>query len=506
MTRLPLWLPLALLLPTPAPALDPARLDGLAPLVRQFKADTGQSTGTAIVVVGRDGVIHEAYTGHADLRAGRPVDADTVFYIASVTKPLLALSVLTQAARGELDTGMSLQQMFPATTFDGIEAGRIRIRHLLTHTAGIDNPPLVWATAYSGLHDARSRTALLAATTPNAEAPWGRFDYSNVGYNVLSVWLDQHFEQPWQQQLHEHVFAPLGMQRSSTSIRQARAAGWTLARPYSRLEADPEAPLALEKDDTTMHAAGGVVASARDLGRLLQAELDRGRVDGKQAVPATVIARSQQVQIRFPTETTLDFGRDGYAWGWYAGDYQGQRMLHHFGGFAGFHAHLSFLPEQGVGLVVLNNEDFLAPRLTALIADYVYASALGEADVDARLRGRFSALAGETAALDAKIAAHRRALAARPWTLSLPMAAYAGRYTHPWLGDVHLSLDAAGRPTLCWGRLQASATGYEDPDSLRVELVPNSGQVVHFEVRDGAVRALRLAEMTFTRREGHPQP
>jgi hypothetical protein len=160
---------------------------------------------------------------------------------------------------------------------------------------------------------------------------------------------------------------------------------------------------------------------------------------------------------------------------------------------------VSFLPEAGIGLIVLNNEDFLAPRLSALIADYVYSTALGEPEVEARMREDFAATTAQMSGIDDKVRDHRRALAARPWRLSVPMEEYAGRYAHPWLGEIDIAIAASGRPLLRWGRLQAEGTAYEDADSVRVEFVPNSGQVVRFEIKDGAAAALVFEGMRFER-------
>ncbi|MGM9451672.1 serine hydrolase, partial [Klebsiella sp. K47] len=67
------------------------------------KAATGLPSGTAVVVVKDGKVIHEGYYGLADIAAGTPVTADTVFYIASATKPFFALNALQREAAGELD-------------------------------------------------------------------------------------------------------------------------------------------------------------------------------------------------------------------------------------------------------------------------------------------------------------------------------------------------------------------------------------------------------------------
>ena len=189
-------LALAIVVCLPAIAASPVEFKALANAIERVKTATGYPTGTAVAVVKDGKVVYEGYFGYADLGARRPVDKHTAFYIASTTKPFLALHALLQERAGELDTGTTLHAMFPATVFADIDARVVTIKDLLTHTSGIDNQPLVWATAFSGLHDANSRQQLVAASYANAEAPRGTFDYTNVGYNILGVWLDRTFAQP----------------------------------------------------------------------------------------------------------------------------------------------------------------------------------------------------------------------------------------------------------------------------------------------------------------------
>jgi CubicO group peptidase (beta-lactamase class C family) len=501
MTSRSLLLAAGLALASPA-ALATASADidlaPLAELVAASKNATGHPSGTAIVVV-RDGrIVYEGYFGLADLEDGVPVTADTGFYIASSTKPLFALGVLLQEAAGRLDTGTTLQAMFPQLRFAGVDAQAIRVRDLLVHVAGIDNEPLAWACAYSGIHDPDSLAKLVAASRPDAEAPHGSFRYGNVGYNLTSLWSSRVLGRPWQQDLRDTVFVPLGMRRSSAYASDAARHGWPLAKPYSIASATPGEALYLRKADETMHAAGGVIATARDLSRLLVAELEEGRVDGQQVFPAAVIAHSQQDQA-VVQDRYQDFERSGYAWGWYSGSYKGQRLLHHFGGFAGTHAHLSFMPAAGIGLVVLNNEDMMAPRLTSLVADYVYGRLLGDADTHARVAARFAELEAEVVRMQASLPARRAALLARAWQLSLPRQAYAGRYRGEALGELVVEVDDAGTLRLHWGRVASVATAMEAADTVRVEFVPNSGQSVHFTVDAGRVTGLGFAGLRFER-------
>jgi CubicO group peptidase (beta-lactamase class C family) len=482
--------------PRPAAAAAEPDFAALGRRIEAVKQTTGLPSGTAIAVV-RDGrIVYEGYFGLSDIAAKTPVTRDTPFYIASATKPFFALNVLLQAQAGKMNLQTSLQQMFPQTRFPNIDATSVTSTDLLVHASGIDNAPLVWATAYSGIHDTRSRLALVADSHPDAKVKRGTFEYTNVGYNIASVWLDRQVGAPWQQQLDDAIFAPLAMTHTSASIRTAHTRGWSLAKPYSFASEIPREPLYLVKSDATMHAAGGLVSTAPDLARFLIAQLSSGQLDGQQVIDAATLAQSQASQITL-NEKYMDFPRTGYAWGWYTGEYKRRRLLHHFGGFAGFHAHLSFMPDENIGLVVLSNEDFLGAQLANLIADHVYGVLLDEPDTEATLSRRFAELDTKAAQFRDTAAKRREEIRSRAWHLTLPRERYAGAYSHPQLGTMTVEVERDGAMVLRWGRVAAIATGYEKPDHVRVEFSPNSGEVLSFVVKDGAVKAISFNGMAF---------
>ena len=475
-----------------AAALSSKDFAELEQLIEKTKTQTAVQSGTALAVVQDGKVLYQGYFGYADIASKQKVRPDTVFYIASATKPFTALATLLLEQQNKLSTNTSLQQMFADTKFSGFDASRISLKQLLTHQSGIDNQPLVWATAYSGIHTPASLKALVANSYPDAESKTGQFNYSNVGYNILSTWLDQQSDVSWQQRLQQLIFTPLHMNHSSALVSEAQRKNWTLAKPYSAISPNPAQELYLQKTDQTMHAAGGMLATAPDLATFLIAQMQ----DGNAVFPEAVIKKAQQTEVTTDGNYN-DFKRSGYAWGWYSGEYKGERMLHHFGSFAGFHAHLSFIPEKNIGLVVLNNEDFLSGHVTNLIADYSYGVLLNEADIKTKVRARFDELWAKAAGLPKASLKEQQKIHGRTFQLSLPVTAYVGTYRHPQLGDIQLTLTDKQQPQLQWGVLQTVATGYDQPDSLRLGWVPNSGEIARFTMDAKQVTSLSLNEMIF---------
>lgn len=166
-----------------------------------------------------------------------------------------------------------------------------------------------------------------------------------------------------------------------------------------------------------MHSAGGVVMSARDAVRWLELVVEDGLVGGRRCLPASVV-QATRVPIATVDVEFDGYRRDHYGLGWYIGPYRDERMLHHFGGFSGFRAHVSYLPVQSIGVAVFANDSTVGLRLVNAIANYIYDRTGDYADAkqrfDAALDGacvRYTEAAREVVADRASRANLRFALA-----------------------------------------------------------------------------------------------
>ena len=504
--RLVLLVGLALGAARPAPAQDrEATFAQTADaLIAEALRRVGTVPGLAVAVVHDGRTAYARGFGSADVEAGLPVTPDTPFYIASATKPFTALLAVLLDRDGTLALNASLASLFADVVFDpAIEADSVTVRHLLSHTAGIDNGPIGFRAAYTGQHTPAEMRRLLAETVVEEDAPRGTFEYTNVGYNLLSLRLDELAGGPWQALLADRLFGPLGM--THTTAVASEAAAWAPAVPYAVHPERGVERVGLVKHDDTMQAAGGMYASAADLARWLAIHLNEGRLDGQHVLPADVVAEAHRPLAPDAGETHGVLVRDGYALGWHTGTYDGEPMLHHLGGFPGAHAHTSFLPGRDLGVVVLANESSAGGRLATLVASFVYdAWGADRAERDAaveRTRRSADALRADVAAGLDRYGQALAERAGRTWELSLPPGAYAGSYVHPDWGTMVVEANPAeGSPlAVRFGRLHDIATAFPRPETARVELIPGRGQVLQFVLDDSHVRALVWDGVTFER-------
>ena len=492
--------------PAPPPSASPPvaagagmLADSLSPFVDGIIGE-GLIPGVGIVVVGRDGPIFVRGFGVRDVETGAPVTPETGFYIASSTKSFTGTLAALLAGRGVIDLDAPLSRYLPELRMDPpLSADSVTLRALLTHTSGVRNSAITFRTAYSGDHD----DALLVRILGHSEPRPRTYRYDNLGYVVAALAMERATGRDWQDLLRSELFEPLGMMHTTARVSEAEGGGWPLAAPHMTL---PEGVRRIPnfKTDNTMHAAGGMLTTPVDLARWLQAQLTPGRVDGRQVLPEAVV-RLAQTPYATQADTFYRYVRTGYGLGWQTAEYEGERMIHHFGGFEGWRAHVSFLPERGIGVAVVVNESGpISGPVIDVIATYAYDLLLGRPGVNARYAAERERLTENAATWRQRLLDESASRARRPPTPDARKPFFAGTYDSEMMGTVIVRLNEAGEVWATVGGLSARMDPFTRPDALRVEFLPGRGQPVLFHFRDDHTPAdsATLDGMVFRRRPG----
>ncbi len=457
--------------------------------------------GLAISVVKDDQLVYEGYFGPADAENNIAVTAKTDFYIASSTKSFTALATLLLAEQDKIDLNRSLAGYFPEINFSPeLKADSVTINHLLTHTAGLKNNPLVFLTAFTGNHTPEKLHRVLAEFTQvDKKNPFPQFAYTNFGYVVISMILERELKKPWQDILAETVFQPAGMKQTSAYISDAEKNNWHLAKPYTQRNRENELqPISLQKIDNTMHAAGGMITTTQDLTRWLIIQLNQGKIDGEQVFPAGLIKQAQTPQAK-QDRKYFNLHRFAYGYGWNIATVpSGDTLIHHYGGYPGAHAQVSFMPQYNIGVAVLTNENNQGQDLAYLLASYAFDYLSGKADMDSVYSAKLDTVKAQNDRWLKGIFAHEDERAKRTWQLELPFSAYSGTFENDPMGKLIVENPADSVLTATLGNLKsAKAEPFTQPNSIRVEMIPGSGSVLLFEVKNGKVLGANLNGMNF---------
>jgi CubicO group peptidase (beta-lactamase class C family) len=331
-------------------------------LFRAF-AERSRVPGIAygIVIDGR--LAHAGAAGRRDVNTKDPVDADTVFRIASMTKSFTALCIMRLRDEGKLSLDDPADRYVPelaALVYPTADSPRITIRHLLSHAEGFpeDNP---WGDRQLAATD-DEMAGMMKGGIPFSTAPGTAYEYSNYGFAILGRIVSRVSGVPYREYVATHILKPLGM--ASTTLEAAIVPPARLARGY-RLEGDawveePALP------DGAFGPMGGMLTSARDLaayvGFLSSAWPPRDDPDTGPVRRAS-LREMQQVWRPAPATVTRDsveapvrLNTGGYGFGLRVWQSCGlSHLVAHSGGLPGFGSHMRWLPEHGVAIIAMGN-------------------------------------------------------------------------------------------------------------------------------------------------------
>ncbi|HEX3282477.1 MAG TPA: serine hydrolase domain-containing protein [Pyrinomonadaceae bacterium] len=472
--------------------------------IRKTLATFPEIPGIAIVVIKDDKPTFLRAYGMADKEAGIKADTDTLFYIASSTKSFTALVAALLDQEGKIRLSDPMTKYTPGIRFKNPLPDKITIRDLLTHTSGLRNGPLVNRLAFTGQIDQSEIDHVFAEGTTFNEANFGKYNYTNLGYNIYGLALHYHLNKKWQDLLQERIFGPAGLKHTTAYVSKARAKKYKIAAPYvidtDAADAGKMVRSRLEKTDENMQSAGGIFMSISDLGRWLTLNMNGGKLDGKQIVPTDLIRKAQTGYTK-STRNEPPFSGDGeYGLGWQIGKYRSEKVIYHHGGYPGYRSHISFMPDKKIAIGVLVNNDALGGRLADMLAAYAYDWWLRtenfEADYAKQLQETLTAYESRRQ----QIAAEAAQRAKREWQLTEPFPDYAGKYTNDLMGTIEIVTKEKAL-AVGMGNLNTIATPFTQKDTIRVVMSPGgSGEVIAFmKDSEGKIGSLNYGGFIFTK-------
>ena len=509
-------------LPSTAQTLEPAQASAppvVAPLPAQLRDfdDYVEAVrtrfdvpGVAVAIVKDGQVVLERGYGVRQMGRPEPVEADTLFAIASNSKAFTAASLSMLADEGKLALEDRVIDHLPWFRMsDPYVTQEMRIRDLLAHRSGLGlgaGDLLYWPTTdYSNEEVARR-----LRDVPLSGGFRERYAYDNILFGVAQLVIEKAAGRPYRDFLQQRIFDPLGMDqtRYNSDFLQPgdKVASGHAKADFTRLEPAPRMTW------SNVAGAGGLYSSARDMAKWMRVQLASGVIDGTGEAGETgdwasrrLFSEKRQramwtmltpIPVPEPSVPALAAARPnflGYGEGWSLSDYRGRKLVWHTGGWPGMVSRVTLVPEHRLGIVVLTNQEvgaaFNAITMRAL-------DAFLEAPRTDWLAAYAAAVAKAQGGADESWRKHLAARDARS-TPSLPLPAYAGVYRDPWYGDVAIAR-AQGKLVLRFTRtpqLVGELTHWQH-DSFIVrwnERWLNADAFVNFALdQDGRIREVRM--------------
>ena len=438
--------------------------------------------GMTIAIVDENGPFFIKGYGWANKEAGIKADENTLYYIASCTKSFMGLTAALLDREKKILLDSSFKKYLTGIHFKNEIGNNVTNRNLLTHTSGLENNPLVFRMAFSGAIEKNEILNLLSDATV-AKKPLGVFDYDNLGYNIYGLELQEHLHLKWQDLLQEKIFTPLGMKHTTAYMSVAEKNKWTIAAPYDAFQEKGLTKLSLIKKDNTMQSAGGMVSTAADLSKWLQAQINLGKINNKQVFPAEVVKAAQTGSAGYEKQSYPFTSGGKYALGWNVSNYQNETIIYHFGGYPGFKTHTSFMPGKKVGLIILANEASIGAAASDILAAYIYDRVVGVTGAEEQLSKMIVELESRYSKNLESVQKSFADRAKRTSQLTLPLDSYVGKYHHDLLGDIDVNIENNAL-AVSFGNLHVVSTPYTQKETIRVELIPGQGKVVSFKPDD----------------------
>jgi len=315
-----------------------------------------QVPGVAFSLIDGGKIVYEGGIGVRELGKPEPVDENTVFIAASITKALSTLLLAELVDEGKLRWDEPVVEAYPPFKLgDAATARKLFIRHLVCACTGVPRQDLEWL--FQGAHGTPETTlAELAAMQPTSEL--GEvFQYSNVmaaaaGFVGGTVAVpNTELGKAYDEAMQKKVLTPLGMKRSTFDF--ARAMQGNYARPH---DVDIDGHLTVGEmtfnySVIPIRPAAGIWTSAHDLSRYVMMELANGRLpNGRQLVSAQNLLERRKPNVIVSADIE-------YGMGLMIDKRWGVTVIHHDGDIAGYHSDMMWLPDYNVGAVILANSD-----------------------------------------------------------------------------------------------------------------------------------------------------
>jgi CubicO group peptidase (beta-lactamase class C family) len=397
---------------------------------------TFEVPGLALSIVKDDAVVVAKGYGVRKLGEPVPVDAKTLFGIASNTKVFTATALGLLVEERKIEWDAPVVRYLPAfAMWDPYVTRELTVRDLLVHRSGLGlgAGDLLWwpPSTYD-----RKEIARRLRFIPPATSFRSAYAYDNVLYLVAGELIEAISGQSWESFVSSRILAKVGM--TGSNVRHSAAtAGGNVAAPHAPIDGVVKPIAPFDSDNT--NPAGGINSSAEDMARWLRVQLSGGVLpDGSRLFSAATARQLTSIVTPLPIGDgppelpQLKANFNGYALGLGIRDYRGHKLMTHTGGLPGYVSRVAMIPDANVGVAVLTNqesEEAFDAVAFHVLDHYLTAPAFDWIDGYTRVRTRARAAAAESLSRDSAT----RDAASRP---SLALAKYAGTYRDGWYGDI----------------------------------------------------------------------
>ncbi len=299
--------------------------------------------------------------GYADIHKGRKMTVDTVCRVESISKSVTAWGVMKLAEKGKIQIDEPLNQYLtnweiPKSAYPD---EKITIRQLLSHSSGM--PLGTIGLEYSPIERIPSLEESLSKEAKLIREPGSSFEYSNVGFNLLELVIQEVTAESFSEYMKKEILMPLGMHDSSFIWSE---------------KIDPEVPVGYDLKGSSVpvyvyseKASGGMFGNVEDIARFVIAGMTKAEINENKAISLASVKQLYNSVIDIPG--MYGMVADSYGLGYFIENTpDGKKAVFHGGQGHGWMTHFHYFPEEGEGIVILSNSQRSWPLISCILSDW----------------------------------------------------------------------------------------------------------------------------------------
>jgi CubicO group peptidase (beta-lactamase class C family) len=296
------------------------KLPGVGTAMREMIAKN-EIAGAVTMVVTRDKVLHLETSGFADVAAKRPMTSDTLFWIASMTKPVTGVAILMLQDEGKLSVTDPVAKYLPEFANLKTPSGKpanLTLTQILTHTSGLGEASGPSAQSARTLAD----LVPLWLAAPMQYEPGEKWKYTQSGINAAARIVEVVSGMTFDAFVQKRIFDPLGMKSTTfypTDEQRVRlATAYAKNKDTGALESVPPRP-DFGPRDRPPQGNGGLYSTAPDYARFSQMLLNGGTLDGRRYLSdraMTFLTTPQTADLPTGFFQNDTYGNRGANYGW----------------------------------------------------------------------------------------------------------------------------------------------------------------------------------------------
>jgi len=355
------------------------KLDSLLiPYVNELRNLTDNQAGLAIGVTKGDETIFAYCFGYSNIEEQKKVDFNTVFHIASVSKPFVAFSIAKLLEQKKLSLEDKLIDLIPEFKMTGSGYDLITVKHILTHSSGIpaNISPDDWTNPSFGNKALEENLEIIKTKTLEFE-PGTQFSYSNSAFDILGLVISRISGKQFSDFVSTEILVPAGM-NNTTYKRKDQNIPQNLAMSYSYgIETQDWQPYPYNEK---LFPSSGILTSLTDMLKWTKINLGKGKFNDK------TILQEKYFNLLIEPHYETPWG-DKIGLSWFLQSYLDKPIIMHQGQDTGFESIVYLYPKENISIVVMANRDFSRTgRIVNAISEILFDKEPKAYDVSAKYK------------------------------------------------------------------------------------------------------------------------